>query len=73
MDDGGDKIIRAIIWAIAAGFSVFVGSIAGCTMQHTHTIAKMVEAGADPIAANCAVWGMGDGKAVICAATVEKP
>lgn len=59
------------IWAIALGsaaFALCIG-IPSCSIHADRAIAEMVKAGADPIAAHCAVTSSSD--RVMCAAYVS--
>lgn len=45
---------RIAIRCFAASFAVFVVTIGGCLMHEDAMVARMVESGADPVAAGCA-------------------
>lgn len=57
-----------LIWKCATvAFVVAVATVGGCTMNKQRVLAQMVEQGADPIKAHCAIY-MGDtGNHAMCA------
>lgn len=61
------------IWKIVAATIVGITlSISGCESFRTAKIADMVSAGADPLKAHCAVVGLGNSNAAVCAVLAAK-
>lgn len=55
----GENIFWLNIWrTVGAVVTVGILTFSGCDTYRTKTIAKMVEGGANPIAARCAIDGM---------------
>lgn len=62
-----------LLWAFAIMCAALVLlSPVACTMNRQHTIAEAVKAGADPIAAKCAIEG-DTGHTPMCVAYAMKP
>jgi len=55
---------------VAAAFAVLVLTIGGCSAYKSGVVADMVKAGADPIAAHCAIFGDVSSDAEMCSAAV---
>ncbi|MCZ2113910.1 MAG: hypothetical protein LC131_08765 [Anaerolineae bacterium] len=53
---------------VAAAFAVLVLTIGGCSAYRSSLVADMVKAGADPIKAHCAIFGIGSNDAAMCGA-----
>lgn len=62
------------VWqTVAAALATVVLTIAGCSSYRTAAIERMVQGGADPIKASCAISGTGDvGQVAICLAAAGK-
>ena len=55
------------VWKIVGTVvSIFILTVGGCTTNGTYIIKDMVEKGASPIQAACAVHGIGSSNEVIC-------
>ena len=64
---------RVTIWKIvAAAFSVLVVTIGACNVNQHYKIAELVAGGADPIKAQCAIYGVSSGNAAVCGAETVK-
>ena len=63
----------ATIWKLAAtAFSVVILTAGGCTAHQQYKIAELVAGGADPIKAQCAIYGINNGNAAVCGAAAVK-
>ena len=63
----------ATIWKTAAtAFSVLVVTVGGCSMNQQFRIVDLVADGADPIAAQCAIYGVESSNAAVCGAIASK-
>ena len=61
------------IWkTVAATFSVLVMTVGGCSVSQQHKIAELVAGGADPIKAQCAIYGVQSGNAAVCGVVAAK-
>ena len=63
----------ATIWKTAAAtLSVFIMTVGGCTVNQHYKIAELVAGGADPIKAQCAIYGVQSNNAAVCGSVAAK-
>lgn len=69
-----ENIFWLRLWqSVIVGLCVVVACISGCVAHSNNTIEALVKSGADPIKANCAVYGLSNSSSAACVASMIKP
>jgi hypothetical protein len=65
-------IVFSEVWWQCPKLNNFTLTIGGCTMHQQQKIAELVSGGADPIKAQCAIYGVLNSNAAVCGAAATK-